>query len=42
MLDLLRHQLELNQEQLVVYQEKVRKVVQQNVEASGMEREGVF
>ncbi|MCD4673339.1 MAG: PadR family transcriptional regulator [Anaerolineaceae bacterium] len=38
----LRHQMRLHQEQLTAYHEKVREAVQQNVEATGMVREGVF
>lgn len=42
MLAQLRHQMRLHQEQLAAYHEKVRMVMQQNVEATGMVREGIF
>ena len=42
MLAQLRRHLTLHQEQLAAYQEKVRMVMQQNVEATGMVREGIF
>ncbi len=38
----LRHQLALHQERLVEYQETVRETVRQNVESTGLEREGFF
>ena len=38
----LRRHLALHQEQLATYQETVQKVIQQNVETTGMVREGVF
>ena len=41
-LALLRHQLTLHQERLVEYQETVRETVRQNVESTGLEREGFF
>ena len=38
----LRHHLALHQERLAAYQGAVREVVRQNVEATGLEREGFF
>jgi DNA-binding PadR family transcriptional regulator len=42
MLAQLRHQLALHQERLAAYQGTVRDAMRKNVEATGMEREGVF
>ena len=38
----LRHQLALHQERLAAYQGPVREVIRQNVETTGLEREGFF
>ncbi|MEA3309264.1 MAG: PadR family transcriptional regulator, partial [Chloroflexota bacterium] len=38
----LRHHLTLHQEQLAAYQETVRGTIQQSIEATGMERDGLF
>jgi len=37
-----RHHLALHQEQLAAYQETVRGTIQQSIEATGMERDGLF
>ncbi|OIO91678.1 MAG: hypothetical protein AUK03_10780 [Anaerolineae bacterium CG2_30_64_16] len=42
MLARLRHHLALHQERLAAYQGPVREVLRQNVEATGLEREGFF
>ena len=38
----LRHHLALRREQLALYQGPTREVVQQNIEATGLERDGLF
>ena len=42
MLAQLRHHRALHQEQLAVYQGPVRETLQQSIEATGMERDGLF
>ncbi len=42
MLSQLRRQLALHQEQLAAYRETAQKAIEQNVEATGLVREGVF
>ena len=42
MLEQLHRQLALHQEQLVTYQETAGKAIQENVEATGLTRDGVF
>ena len=37
-----RHHLALHQEQLATYQETVRETIQQSIEATGMEMDGLF
>jgi DNA-binding PadR family transcriptional regulator len=42
MLNQLRSQLELHQKQLDTYREKVRRVLRQNAEVTGLEREAIY